>query len=74
MRVHHLRSAAEGIRAFDGYNYVLMTESDQGISWTTGASKELNQIIVDNPQIFQLVELYQLPNGDGARLYFLARS
>jgi 4-amino-4-deoxy-L-arabinose transferase-like glycosyltransferase len=71
IRIHHVTSAAEGICSFDGYNYVLMTERDQGMSWTTKASSALNQIIVDNPQIFRLVEIYQLPSGDGARLYYL---
>ena len=71
MRMHHLRSAAEGIHSFDGYNYILMTEHEQGMSWTTEASNALNQIIVYNPKVFRLVDLYQLPNGDGARLYYL---
>ncbi len=74
MPMHHLRSAAGGIHSFDGYNYILMTEHDQGMSWTTEASKALNQIIMDNPQLFRLVALYQLPDGDGARLYFVAGS
>lgn len=74
LRIDHLKSAAGGIESFKGYNYVLMTENDQGMSWTTGASKALNQIIVDNPGIFQLVELYVLPSGDGARLYYIARN
>jgi hypothetical protein len=71
IQARHLRSAADGIDSFRGYNYVLMTERDQGISWTTGASLALNQIIVDHPQVFRLVGLYLLPNGDGARLYFI---
>lgn len=69
LRVDHLRSASAGIESFKGYNYVLMTETDQGMPWTTVESKALNQIIVDHPGIFQLVELYVLPSGDGARLY-----
>ncbi|MBN1566213.1 MAG: glycosyltransferase family 39 protein [Acidobacteria bacterium] len=73
VRVSHLKSAANGIQSYDGYNYVLMTEHDQGMPWTTGASSELNQMIVDNPDIFRLVELYQLPTGDGARLYYIFR-
>ena len=72
IRINHPKSAANGIGSFDGYNYVLMTERDQGMSWTTGASSALNQIIVDNPKIFRLVELYLLPDGDGARLYYIA--
>jgi 4-amino-4-deoxy-L-arabinose transferase-like glycosyltransferase len=71
IRVRHLKSAAGGIHSFYGYNYVLMTEKDQGMSWTTGASSSLNKIIVDHPNIFRLVETYRLPSGDGARLYFI---
>lgn len=74
LRVSHLKSASEGINSFEGYNYAIMTEHDQGISWTTGASNALNQLIVDNPDIFRLVEIYQLPTGDGARLYHILRN
>jgi hypothetical protein len=75
MRLHvsHLKSTPNGVQSFDGYNYVLMTEQDQGMSWTTVNSRALNQIIVDNPKIFLLVEVYKLPNGDGARLYYILR-
>jgi hypothetical protein len=70
IRIQHLQSASEGIDSFRGYNYVLMIEGDQGMPWTTRDSNALNQIIVDNPAIFRLVELYRLPSGDTARLYF----
>jgi hypothetical protein len=69
--MHHLKSASEGVNSFNGYRYVLMTDGDQGMSWTTVESKALNQIVVDHPGIFHLVDLYRLPNGDGARLYFV---
>jgi 4-amino-4-deoxy-L-arabinose transferase-like glycosyltransferase len=39
--VRHLQSAANGIHSFDGYNYVLMTERDQGMPWTTRVSKAM---------------------------------
>jgi hypothetical protein len=73
VRVEHLQSAAGGIRSFDGFDYVVMTEREQGISWTTNASLPLNQIIVDDRGVFRLLELYSLPNGDSARLYYLRR-
>jgi hypothetical protein len=73
LRTSHLKSAARGVQSFDGYNYALMTEHDQGMPWTTKESNALNQIIVDNPDIFRLVEVYQLPMGDGARLYYIFR-
>jgi len=73
IRISHPQSA-DGINSFQECNYVLMTERDQGMPWTTGASEALNKIVVDNYHIFKLVELYLLPNGDGARLYFIDRS
>jgi hypothetical protein len=69
IRIQHLQSAAEGIHSFDGYDYVLMTEGDQGMSWTTNLSAAMNTILVNNPQVFRLIGLYRLPTGDGARLY-----
>ena len=73
IRIQHLPSASDGIDAFREYNYVLMTEGEQGMSWTTRDSKALNKIVVDNPAIFRLVEMYPLPSGDTARLYFIKR-
>jgi 4-amino-4-deoxy-L-arabinose transferase-like glycosyltransferase len=71
VHVSHLQSAANGIHSFDGFNYVVMTERDQGMPWTTHLSEAMNQIITGNPEVFRLIELYQLPSGDGARLYFI---
>lgn len=71
--VDHPQSAANGIHSFDRFNYVLMTEGEQGMPWTTSAAKALNQIIVDEHEIFRLIELYPLPNGDYVRLYFIQR-
>jgi hypothetical protein len=72
-RIDHLQSAANGIRAFDGYSCVIMTEKEQGMTWTTGESQKLNQIIVDEHTKFQLLDVYPLPNGDAARLYVIQR-
>jgi hypothetical protein len=72
-RIDHPQAAQSGMRAFDGYNYALMTERDQGMSWSTAESRALNQIIVNEPRTFQLLEVYILPNGDGARLYAIRR-
>jgi hypothetical protein len=69
IRVDHPQSAAAGIHSFDAFDFVLMTEGDQGESWSTKENGALNRIIVDDPQTFRLVELYQLPNGDYVRLY-----
>jgi len=74
VRVDHLKIEPMGIRSFDGFDYVVMTEREQGVSWTTAASQGLNQIIVDNAQTFRLVELYVLPDGNCARLYSIHRA
>ena len=73
IRIAHLQSAERGFASFDGFNYVLMVEGEQGMAWTTGGSKALNKIVVDSPQIFRLVGLYNLPTGDSVRLYFIQR-
>lgn len=68
--VQHVQSRDDPFR---GFHYVLMVEGDQGMSWTTGNSLALNQIVVDHPAVFRLVELYLLPKGGSARLYFIDR-
>jgi len=71
--VDHLKRADRGMASFDGFNYVLMTEGDQGMPWTTTASRDLNQIIVDEPRTFRILKMYPLPNGDYVRLYYVHR-
>jgi hypothetical protein len=71
--IDHPQSAARGAHSFDGFNYVVMTEGDQGMSWTTAANQALNQIIVGEHELFRLLMQYPLPNGDSARLYFVQR-
>lgn len=72
-RIGRMQSAANGIRSFAGVDYVVMTERDQGMPWTTREAPELNRIIVDHPEVFRLLGVYPLPNGDGARLYYIER-
>jgi hypothetical protein len=73
VRAAHLQSSDRGRESFNGYNYVIMTEREQGMAWTTGANSDLNKLIVDSPEVFRLVQLYTLPSGDCARLYFIQR-
>jgi 4-amino-4-deoxy-L-arabinose transferase-like glycosyltransferase len=73
VRVDHIQSAPNGLRSFDGFDYVVMTERDQGMPWSTVNSRALNQIIVDEHGVFRLVDVYSLPNGDAARLYWIQR-
>jgi len=73
MRIVHIQAEPRGVQSFAGYNYVIMAEGDQGMSWSTVTSRALNQIIVDDPGTFRLVALFQLPDGNGVRLYFIRR-
>ncbi len=74
VRVDHLVSEPHGVATFDGFDYVVMTERGQGMSWTTLTSRALNQIIVDDPATFRLIKLFLLPDGNCARLYYINRS
>ncbi|HYK90504.1 MAG TPA: glycosyltransferase family 39 protein [Acidobacteriota bacterium] len=69
----HPQSASHGIHSFDSFQFILMTEGDQGEAWSTRTNGALNKIIVDNPHIFRVLELYPLPNGDYVRLYSVSR-
>jgi 4-amino-4-deoxy-L-arabinose transferase-like glycosyltransferase len=72
VRVDHPRS--RGDAPFDGYDYAVLVDGDQGIAWTTGESRALSRRIVDDPESFRLVDLFALPNGDTARLYSVERA
>ena len=74
VHVDQIKADPVGIGVFAGYNYVVMTERDQGIAWTTHRSHALNQIVVDNPHTFLLAGLYPIPDGNCARLYFVQRA
>lgn len=71
IRTVHLKPGAAGLQSFDGFRYAVMTERQQGVSWTTEQSRGLNKIIVDAPDIFQLLGTYSLPDGNSARLYYI---
>jgi hypothetical protein len=72
-RIGHIGSAAAGPGAFDGYDFVVMSEMEQGMPWTTGDAELLNQLILERPDIFKPISLYRLPSGDAVRLYFIDR-
>lgn len=69
----HPQSSARGMRAFDDFDFILMTEGNQGEGWSTRENGALNRTIVDNPGTFRVLELYLLPNGDYVRLYSVSR-
>jgi 4-amino-4-deoxy-L-arabinose transferase-like glycosyltransferase len=73
-RVEHRISASGGTQAFDGINYVIIAEKEQGMNWTTQESPALNRIVLNNPRMFCLLGAYPLPNGDSARLYSILRN
>jgi len=73
VHISHLQSAAGGLDAFRGYDFAIMSDNEQGMPWTTRAAGSLNQFIADRHDIFKLVALYRLPNGDAVRLYFIDR-
>ncbi len=70
MEITHLQGEPQGMRAFHGWNYVLMTEEDQGMPWSTVWSLSLNQIIEGNPEAFHLIGIFELPDGNRSRLYY----
>jgi 4-amino-4-deoxy-L-arabinose transferase-like glycosyltransferase len=73
MHISHLGSAVGGVAAFDGYDFALMSEMEQGMPWTTTNARALNGLIVDRGDIFKPIAFYRLPNGDAVRLYFIDR-
>ena len=73
LRVDHVRTSGD-IRAFDGFDYALVTEREQGIAWTTRWSSALTQVVFADPALFRLIEVFPLPNGDAARLYAIQRT
>ncbi|OLE90042.1 MAG: hypothetical protein AUG08_01760 [Acidobacteria bacterium 13_1_20CM_2_55_15] len=65
----HPQSALNGIRSFDGFNYIILIEGDQGWAYTTTENLKLNEIVLNHPETFRLVDSYLLPNDSVARLY-----
>jgi hypothetical protein len=71
-QVGRLILTPDGIYPLDTVDYVVTTEGDQGMSWTTTTSRELSRIVEESP-VFQLVVRFPLPEGDSARLYRVRR-
>jgi len=57
-----------GLYPLDALDYVLISDGDQGMSWTTQTNGALNQIVRESP-VFRFLAEYPLPNGSQARLY-----
>src|SRR5437867_4167319 len=65
----HPQSALEGLHSFDGFNYVVLIEGDQGWAYTTTENLKLNSIVLTHPQTFDFLDSYPLPDGGAARVY-----
>src|SRR5262249_22776289 len=74
MRLDHLTSEASLLAASKFSDFVIISDGDQGISWTTHAAETLNRFILDRPAIFKPVATFSLPNNDAAHLYFIDHS
>src|SRR5262249_45007277 len=55
MHFDQLKSASNGLAAFDGFDFAVATASEQGMPWTTHAAGSLNQVIADNREIFKSI-------------------
>ena len=62
-------AALNGIHSFEGFNYIILIEGDQGWAYTTTENLKLNEIVLNHPQTFHLLDSYPLPDGAVARLY-----
>ena len=65
----HPQSALNGIRSFDGFNYIILIEGDQGWAYTTTENLKLNEIVLNHPETFHFLDSFPLPSGAAARLY-----
>ena len=59
----------DGTHSFEGFNYVVLTQGDQGWAYTTSENLKLNEIVLNHPETFHFLESYLLPSGAVARLY-----
>jgi hypothetical protein len=71
LRFDHLKSLPAGLDGFAFHDFVILSDGDQGMSWTTHSAAALNQFILDRPEVFKHVESFSLPNNDTAHLYFI---
>jgi 4-amino-4-deoxy-L-arabinose transferase-like glycosyltransferase len=71
MEITHLQVEPRGLETFHRWNYVLLTEKDQGMPWSTVWSRMLNQIVTSKPEAFHLIGVFPLPEENQARLYYI---
>jgi hypothetical protein len=71
LRFDHLTSVAAGLATFQYFDFVILSDVEQGMSWTTHGAMSLNQFILSRPETFKPVENFTLPNNDMAHLFFI---
>lgn len=64
---------ARGMDSFSRFDYLLISERDQGPSWTTKHSAEINRFVFDRPHAFRIIGGFHLPDGEYIRLYRIER-
>ena len=64
----------DSLAGFGEFDFVIVTEKEQGMPWTTGNAATVTETVRTNPGVFKLIAIYNLPNGDNARLYFIDRT
>jgi len=62
-----------GIVPLEQVDYILITEGDQGMAWTTTHSSELSRYVAQSPA-FTRVGSFSLPGGQMAHLFRVERS
>jgi hypothetical protein len=72
-RIDHLQAVPTDVRVFQGFDYVVVKDGDQGEPWTTHNNNALNHIILDHPFAFVLVHRFALPDGSLATLFAFRR-
>jgi hypothetical protein len=72
MSFGHTGAGPAHLDSFNGFDFVIITNSDQGMSWTTPEASSLTRFVKTNPSTFHLLATYDLPNHDTAGLYAVA--
>jgi Dolichyl-phosphate-mannose-protein mannosyltransferase len=71
--IYRLVLMDRGIYPLADVDYVIATDGDQGMPWTTQTSRALTQL-VNESDVFQLLKRFPLPDGSVASLYAVDHS
>jgi len=72
-RIDHVQVVPAGTRVFEGFDYVVVKDGDQGEPWTTHNSEILNRIVLGEPSAYLQVRRFALPDGSFASLFAIRR-